>query len=130
MFCAVYINRHRLAKHSSITPDITPSTTSCRYHRNSLRQESRILEKVALFEKLAAYTLQLLEQQLRVRQAESDTAVFSPGDITVSSEEHYTTHNGLEPRLLFGEIRFPDGRARTVAGDDAAPPLNVTAQWV
>jgi CRP-like cAMP-binding protein len=87
-----------------------------------------MLEKIALLEKLADSTLQLLERQLRVRQLKKDASLFSPGDnsesmyivrsgrikiLTVSSAGHEITLNVPEPGAVFGEIGLLDGRERT-----------------
>jgi CRP-like cAMP-binding protein len=102
-----------------------------------------MLEKIALFDKLADTTLQLLEQQLRMRRLEKDATLFSPGDLadsmyvvksgrvriwTVSAAGQEITLNVLEPGAVFGEIGLLDGSERTAGASalDAADLLAIS----
>ncbi len=88
----------------------------------------KALEKIDLFDKLAASTIQLLEQQLRLRRMGKGSTIFSPGDAsdsmyvvqsgrvriwTVSAAGHEVTLNVLEPGAVFGEIGLFDSGERT-----------------
>ena len=102
-----------------------------------------MLEKIHLFEKLADSTIQLLEQQSRMRRAAKDTTLFSPGDTsdamyvvqsgrvriwTVSASGHEITLNVLQPGDVFGEIGLLDGSERTAGASalDAADLLTIS----
>jgi CRP-like cAMP-binding protein len=102
-----------------------------------------MLEKIDIFDRLSDSTMQLLEQQSRMRRVDKDAILFSPGDTsdsmyvvrsgrvriwTVSAAGYEVTLNVLEPGAVFGEIGLLDGSERTAGASalDASDLLTIS----